>query len=497
MLIFVLFFPLIILGSITQNVFILLNNAPELFGWQNNKFIIPARTIYFDSAGETDGLTIENVETIRTLVKNRNANLGFENWTSIVSFVIHILQPKNIISTRARAVYNDLFIHVPMVPVFFGSQKTHPDSQDLKKPMPHEINVPYLLLKALEETSNQVEIDDVDNFFLIVKEKFDMLKKEGKKSTPSQKNSLFKIKNIEKFTPGNTIYYESVFASGYRQIYWVQDETEKIIQKLKSGETIFFTNLNAIKNYIYFNIGYTDNHDLNKRQMLFDFCNRLSQRPPYNYAHYIFKPEDREIIDLLEILEKIYNNTLTNDEDLKLDLDKITNQKSDVIIEENNIQTPQTQINSNQKEEDPLNPQKIKKQNSQTNTTLNNTNSGTEKKELQIKKIQSQDLLKEKNETIKQAYPQKLVISDYTIRTTQGKDLASNPSSTGRQISRKTSSKNKSKKSLIDNHDTQNPKPKPSNFFSKNRLNIICFSLFGLFCITMAIKKSFAFYNQR
>lgn len=141
------------------------------------------------------------------------------------------------------------------------------------------------------------------------------LKKEEKESTPPKTNTLFKIKDKDsiKF---NIVSYGYFFNDVDN--YFTQANIEKNIKNIKktieNKEPIFFTNFNAIKNYIYFTIKYDNSNHLETRKKLFDICDTLSKTPPYNTKNYQFKPDDREIIDLLDILEKIHNGNLKANE---------------------------------------------------------------------------------------------------------------------------------------------------------------------------------------
>ncbi len=168
------------------------------------------------------------------------------------------------------------------------------------------------------------------------------LKKEAKESTPPKTNTLFKIKDKDsiKFNIVSYGYFFNDVNNSFTQAN-IGKNIKNIKKTIENKEPIFFTNFNAIKNYIYFTIGYDNFNHLETRKKLFDICNTLSQTPPYNTKIYQFKPDDREIIDLLDILEKIHNGNLKANE-LESYCKEITDSaKSSSITQDNAIKIPQ------------------------------------------------------------------------------------------------------------------------------------------------------------
>lgn len=241
----------------------------------------------------------------------------------------------------------------------------------------------------------------------------DSLKQEEKESVPPKTNTLFKIKD-KNSAEINTVSYDYFFNDISNS--FTQSNIEKNIinrkKDINNEVPIFFTTLNAIKNYIYFTIGYDNNNHLKTRKKLFKICETLSKMSPYNTPKYEFKPEDREIIDLLEILEKIHNKSLKEIE-LEEYHKQIKNAAKPIspVVKDNELEIPATrnpdtnnkelgsdkltQTNKDQQIENPLKNQsnsinplqnsnnseenKIKKE--QKNTTVNNTISMTEETE--------------------------------------------------------------------------------------------------------------------
>jgi hypothetical protein len=111
-----------------------------------------------------------------------------------------------------------------------------------------------------------------------------------------------------------------------------------------------------------------------------------------------------------------------------------------------------------------------------------------------IEKVQNQNLLEGKDETIEQVDPQKPIISDDTknvVEPEKKQDPEPKVSPSPKKIS--NIPEIEPRKMVVDNNNsTQNPKQEPS-FFSKYRWKVVCVSLVGLWLITMAIKKRFCF----
>lgn len=173
----------------------------------------------------------------------------------------------------------------------------------------------------------------------------------------------------------NIIYHYNYIAniSNSKTKQKIFDEINTFHNEIKKNKKIFFKNLNAIKNYIHCTIGHDNQNDLNKREMLFEICDALSQRPPYNTQRYQFKPEDSEIIELLEILEKIHNKELKEDE-FKSYYERIIKKES-ISPKTNNHYNAST---DNSKK--PNNYEQMKTKNPEKNTPVSNTISAPENK---------------------------------------------------------------------------------------------------------------------